>query len=434
MAHDISTSQVEEKEETINYSKSDSSLLNDTVDENLEMVKNELLPKNIENNDDGAGILSKENVDFSRPELLVQVELEDIKGKSENIDLLKDEKKVKDYHNNSELSNPDEQHVDNIKMEPTEDYTDNLDYSDYSMIYDANNEEYDYYEDDVKTEMNDQEFNEDLDNSIYASAEDYSQDFPAAAGSGNDISDENSSNGHHCDFCGKSFVYEGSLNNHIEKCHKFKCDNCEKTFKQLKALERHVKIKHEKIKDHKCEECGKAFLYILSLNDHISCVHEGKEKNQKCSKCDKAFYTVQRLQNHVRLVHERPKNYGKHKCDICGKLLSYDHVLRKHIRFQHHGIKDFMCEIPGCEKGFYQRSDLKNHIKIIHEGVKEHTCDCKFKKDSIIVVVPTPNILNFPLILVVHSTLILSSIFRLWQSIWTNGRLEASLKVCSPKN
>ena len=131
MAHDISTSQVEEKEETINYSKSDSSLLNDTVDENLEMVKNELLPKNIENNDDGAGILSKENVDFSRPELLVQVELEDIKGKSENIDLLKDEKKVKDYHNNFELSNPDEQHVDNIKMEPTEDYTDNLDYSDY---------------------------------------------------------------------------------------------------------------------------------------------------------------------------------------------------------------------------------------------------------------------------------------------------------------
>ena len=202
----------------------------------------------------------------------------------------------------------------------------------------------------------------------------------------------------------------------------------------MKALERHVKIKHEKIKDHKCEECGKAFLYILSLNDHISCVHEGKEKNQKCSKCDKAFYTVQRLQNHVRLVPERPKNYGKHKCDICGKLLSYDHVLRKHIRFQHHGIKDFMCEIPGCEKGFYQRSDLKNHIKIIHEGVKEHTCDCKFKKDSIIVIVPTPNILNFPLILVVHSTLILSSIFRLWQSIWTNGRLEASLKVCSPKN
>ena len=51
MAHDISTSQEEEKEETINYSKSDSSLLNDTVDENLEIVKNELLPKNIENND-----------------------------------------------------------------------------------------------------------------------------------------------------------------------------------------------------------------------------------------------------------------------------------------------------------------------------------------------------------------------------------------------
>ena len=153
----------QEEEDAENYAKSDSSL-NDKIDELK--VKNE--PKKIENNDDGIS----ENVDFSRPDLLVQVELEDIKGKSENTNLNddSDEKKVKDYHNNSELFNPDD--VDNIKMEPTEDT--NLDYSNYSMIYDANNEDFDYY-DDVKTELN-EDFNDDLDSSIYATAD--SQDFP----------------------------------------------------------------------------------------------------------------------------------------------------------------------------------------------------------------------------------------------------------------
>ena len=115
-----------------------------------------------------------------------------------------------------------------------------------------------------------------------------------------------------------------------------KCKICDKFFKG-NYLQMHIKIVHEKIKQHFCNICQKSFGLKNTLKIHTEMVHEHK-KQFKCDLCDYSAFTHVQVRRHIECVHEKLK---QHQCSIC------------HLSFS-------------------QKGNLKNHIQAVHENNKHY--------------------------------------------------------------
>ena len=109
--------------------------------------------------------------------------------------------------------------------------------------------------DDIKTENNDETFN-DFDGKI------------------NEMSVV-----HKCQICHQVFPKTSILKRHMKNEHKnanFQCQTCEKQFSKEKQLMLHIKTVHSEIKDFKCDYCVRAFSQMRHLENHVKSVHKGK--------------------------------------------------------------------------------------------------------------------------------------------------------------
>ena len=50
------------------------------------------------------------------------------------------------------------------------------------------------------------------------------------------------------------------------------------------------------------------------------------------------------------------------ECHLCGKKLSAHNVLKEHVN-RHLGVREFRCQIDGCDAQFVTKSDLVKHFK-----------------------------------------------------------------------
>ena len=87
----------------------------------------------------------------------------------------------------------------------------------------------------------------------------------------------------------------------INNEHKTICDICGKDFRGKASLLRHVKVVHEKVKNHKCNICGKMFGYQSHMKQHIAEVHE-KHKAFKCSICGASFFRKTHVKDHSTVL------------------------------------------------------------------------------------------------------------------------------------
>ena len=76
--------------------------------------------------------------------------------------------------------------------------------------------------------------------------------------------------------------------------------------KILRGQQSKIHLK-EKDKIYKCETCDKEFKNNNGLKKHFNTVHEGL-KNYKCYFCESFFGTPHRLKCHMKRVHEEEKN------------------------------------------------------------------------------------------------------------------------------
>ena len=113
------------------------------------------------------------------------------------------------------------------------------------------------------------------------------------------------------------------------------------------------------------KQMKKASVCVIRLSKstieyHIKNVNDKpitKIENDK--KSEKHFNNTEILQKQNMSVHEKLKN---HHCNLCSKTFSAAHLLKKHIKNVHEGIKKegkHKCDL--CEMSFTAPSKLKRH-------------------------------------------------------------------------
>ena len=100
----------------------------------------------------------------------------------------------------------------------------------------------------------------------------------------------------------------------------FECDICENTFKYSRTLISHMILVHEKQNNYKCDQCNKPFKDIKSHDDHVRIhfqnIYTKKGKQRKCDICDAWLSTCSTLKNHLSVIHGIIEK-DTIECDIC---------------------------------------------------------------------------------------------------------------------
>ena len=101
---------------------------------------------------------------------------------------------------------------------------------------------------------------------------------------------------------------------------KYKCDSCEKMFRQKTLFNIHKWKKHDQgSASHICHFCAKAFVTIKHYNLHFKNVHRNGD-NFDCGLCDQKFIRKLLLKKHMKTTHknefENDENHQKGKENI----------------------------------------------------------------------------------------------------------------------
>lgn len=171
-----------------------------------------------------------------------------------------------------------------------------------------------------------------------------------------------------CDMCNFKTPVLSLLENTHKKIHSeeknFKCDQCEKAFKNSKQLKNHRRLhrisacsistnaiiqNHSEI-IHKCQKCGSTYAHAKSLKDHIC-----KEDNFSCSICGKLISSKSAFKLHL-LTHDKNSENLRYKCDNCQYTTNDHNAFRRHrmIHSQNAKYTCKFCDYKCIQSNLYQ--------------------------------------------------------------------------------
>ena len=163
-------------------------------------------------------------------------------------------------------------------------------------------------------------------------------------------------------FSDVSFKHPEAFKNHVKSKHeeksegplgKTECPICKAIFGKTN-LKKHIRTKHEGIKDYKCDLCGNQYFEKKRLNRHIKKEHD-KIRDEKCNQCGKLYFSKDDLNQHIRNIHNKEQNKIVHdkemaKCEFCGKGFT-NKSMNIHIKAIHKGSRDHVCHV--CKYASY---------------------------------------------------------------------------------
>ena len=169
-----------------------------------------------------------------------------------------------------------------------------------------------------------------------------------------------------CEICGQRYSHQSALTIHM-KSHighrSFTCEKCGKSFIYLTNLKAHQQI-HDNVRKYLCDLCNKRY----GVRSHFVC-HMKRHlgiRSYLCGTCGKQFFSNSNRDNHEK-THTLEKPF---KCEQCSKHFRTAKDLRVHL-FSHSGETPFSCDL--CNQKFKRRENLKTHL-LIHAGLKPHEC------------------------------------------------------------
>jgi len=145
-----------------------------------------------------------------------------------------------------------------------------------------------------------------------------------------------------CGECGAVFRCPVALKKHMYK-HTgeelpYPCNICGKGFHINSALKNHL-LRHAGIKNYVCPYCGVGKTTRQEWSKHL--LTHTQEKQFKCHICDHATHTKRALDSHVKIVHEKIRNFA---CQYCGKTFGKSHACKIH-EMTHTGEKRCECKV-----------------------------------------------------------------------------------------
>ena len=134
------------------------------------------------------------------------------------------------------------------------------------------------------------------------------------------------------------------------------CPECEAEFCSPKFLKQHIKKKHGRLE---CKDCNEKFTRKTYLDAHIS------RNKVTCDACCSVFCNQRQLILHKAASHNKPKV----SCGQCGKKFSQKWLLDRHRK----AASKYECE--DCDLTYCNVQDLISHNYHQHKCIK---CTIKF--------------------------------------------------------
>lgn len=183
-----------------------------------------------------------------------------------------------------------------------------------------------------------------------------------------------------CPHCDKKFSEPYQRNRHVEREHKnkkIKCEKCPQLFQSQQSLQYHDLVKHtsDTPPSFTCDKCPKTFVAQVTLANHIKFKHSD-ERKFKCSECDSTFKQRKNLNAHLLSVHgtnPRREDYWQDiarktiKCENCGAKFMRKADLKAHVKIKH-AVEDVaMFSCNHCEQKYRYKKNLQQHKLEKHE-------------------------------------------------------------------
>ncbi|CAB0012796.1 unnamed protein product [Nesidiocoris tenuis] len=155
----------------------------------------------------------------------------------------------------------------------------------------------------------------------------------------------------------------------------FSCQYCSKRFSQKTQLRNHEVLHLKKAcssalpgwaKRKECELCGKSFWDSKALKKHIKTVHS-KLKPYVCQVCGHCSARKGMFQLHIR-QHTGDK---PHACSVCDFATRDHNTLRRHM-MRHTGVRQYQCKF--CSYSAIQAFMFKSHLIKHHDGEGVFRC------------------------------------------------------------
>ncbi len=152
----------------------------------------------------------------------------------------------------------------------------------------------------------------------------------------------------------------------------YSCHKCQKTFKFIGSLRKHIKQNHSR-NAFVCVLCQKKCGNEYELSRHIQ-THTGETVFPwRCKICDQRFQLKREVRAHA-VIHETPE---MHSCRTCGKEFSLKSTLLRHERMMHSEPKEerrneievAVCSIQSCSDDNAKLSECRKM------GIKEKPTD-----------------------------------------------------------